>query len=192
MNELPVCALPDIKVVGSNFLKNDKAEGTMYITNKRLIFVAETGRLRKKTEIVFDFPLVYLKEIEEDGRLRKKLVLKMKQGNVRISCNEETKKILPDYIEIARRFERYMQTDLQRVRKIEQKSVSISDVRLKIEGLIYSLLSGGNEGFQDEVLARRWLNAPGQNPFPRGCVTMPQETTTMTAQRGSETTWKIL
>lgn len=165
VNELPVCALPDIKVVGSNFLKNDKAEGTMYITNKRLIFVAETGRLRKKTEIVFDFPLVYLKEIEEDGRLRKKLVLKMKQGNVRISCNEETKKVLPDYIEIARRFERYMQTDLQRVRKLEQKSVSISDVRLKIEGLVYSLLSGGNVGFQDEVSARRWLDAR-KEPIP--------------------------
>jgi len=155
VNELPVCALPEVKVVGSNFLKHDKADGTLFITNKRLIFIAETGRLRKKTETVFDFPLVYLKEIEEVGRLTKKLVLRLKQGNVRISCNEETKKVLPDYLEIARRFEKYMQTDLQRVRKIEQKSVSISEVRLKIEGLVHTLLSGGSDWAQEEPPSRR-------------------------------------
>ncbi|MHA2377908.1 MAG: hypothetical protein ACXADO_04980 [Candidatus Thorarchaeota archaeon] len=168
VNELPVCALPEIKVVGSNFLKNDKAEGTLFITNKRLIFIAETGRLRKKTEVVFDFPLVYLKEIEEVGRLTKKLVLRLKQGNLRISCNEETKKVLPDYLEIARRFEKYMQTDMQRVRKIEQKSVSISDVRLKIEGLVYTLLSGSSEGLHENLLSRRPFGAarePDPNRF---------------------------
>ncbi|MFW9944618.1 MAG: hypothetical protein ACFFB7_06435 [Candidatus Sifarchaeia archaeon] len=155
VNELPVCALPDIRVVGSNFLKQDKAEGTLFITNKRLIFIAETGRLRKKTETIFDFPLVYLKEIDEVGRLTKKLVLRLKQGNLRISCNEETKKVLPDYLEIARRFEKYMQTDMQRVRKIEQKSISISDVRLKIEGLVYTLLSGGGDWAQQQPSTRR-------------------------------------
>ncbi|MHA2384686.1 MAG: hypothetical protein ACXAEE_00595 [Candidatus Thorarchaeota archaeon] len=141
VNELPVAALPDIRVVGSNFLKNDKAYGTLFITNKRLFLVAETGRLRKKTEIVFQFPLMYLKGIEEDGRLRKKLVLRLKQGDLKISCSEDTKKVMPDYFEIARKFEKYMQSDLQRVRKIEQKNLNISDVRLKIEGLVYSLLS---------------------------------------------------
>ncbi|MFW9887947.1 MAG: hypothetical protein ACFFER_07185 [Candidatus Thorarchaeota archaeon] len=141
VNELPVAALPDIRVVGSNFLKNDKAYGTLFITNKRLFLMAETGRLRKKTEIVFQFPLMYLKDIEEDGRLRKRIVLRLKQGDLKISCNEDTKKVMPDYFEIARKFEKYMQSDLQRVRKIEQKNLNISDVRLKIEGLVYSLLS---------------------------------------------------
>ena len=141
VNELPVAALPDIRVVGSNFLKNDKAYGTLFITNKRLFLVAETGLLRKKTEIVFQFPLMYLKDIEEDGRLRKRIVLRLKQGDVKISCSEDTKKVMPDYFEIARKFDKYMQSDLQRVRKIEQKNLNISDVRLKIEGLVYSLLS---------------------------------------------------
>ena len=142
VNELPVCALPDIKVVGSDFLKNDKAEGTLYITNRRIILVAETGRLRKKTGPVFDFPLLYLNTVEEDGRLRKRLVLRMKQGYLRISCSEETMQVLPDYLSIAQRFEKYVQTDMQRVRKIEQVNVNISDVRMKIERLVHSLLSG--------------------------------------------------
>lgn len=141
VGELPVCALPDVKVTGSDFLKNDKASGTLYITNKRFMFVAEIGRVRRKMETIFDFPLVYLKSIEEDGRLRKRIVLKLKQGDVKISCTDQTKKVLPDYIEIARKFDRYIQTDMQRVRKLEQNEVSISDVRLKIEGMVYSLLS---------------------------------------------------
>lgn len=141
VGELPVCALPDVKAVGSDFLKNDKALGTLYLTNKRLLFLAETGRVRKKTEVIFDIPLLYLKSIEEDGRFRKRLVLKLKQGDVRISCSDQTKKVLPDYVEIARKFDRYVQTDIQRVRKIEQKEVNISDVRLRIEGAVYSLLS---------------------------------------------------
>jgi hypothetical protein len=149
VGELPVCALPEVKVAGSDFLKNDKALGTLYLTNKRVLFMAETGRVRKRIETIFDFPLLYLKSIEEDGRFRKRLVLKLKQGEVRISCTDQTKKVLPDYVEIARKFDRYVQTDMQRVRKIEQEEVSISDVRLKIEGMVYSLLSPNKR--QDET-----------------------------------------
>jgi len=148
VNELPVCALPEIRIAGSDFLKNDKALGTLYITNRRLVFMAETGRLRKKTDIIFDFPLMYLKSIEGDGRLRKRVVLRMKQGDVKLSCNEQTEKVLPDYVEIARKFDKYMQSDLQRTRKLGQSDVTISDVRLKIENLVYSLISSGGAGDQ--------------------------------------------
>ncbi|TFG34977.1 hypothetical protein EU527_00580 [Candidatus Thorarchaeota archaeon] len=153
VGELPVCALPDIKVAGSDFLKNDKAFGTMYVTNKRLMLVAEVGRVRRKMETIFDFPLIYLNGVEEDGRFRKRLVLKLKQGEIKISCTDQTKKVFPDYIEIARKFERYIQTDMQRVRKLEQNDASISDVRLKIEGMIYSLLST-NPRYDDQPAAK--------------------------------------
>ncbi|TFG14995.1 hypothetical protein EU537_01775 [Candidatus Thorarchaeota archaeon] len=141
VNELPVCAIPEIKLSGSDFLKHDKATGILYITNKRLIFIAETGMVRKKTEVVFDFPLVYLKSLEEDGRFRKRLVLKLKQGDVRVDCDEQTEQVLSDYIQIAKKFDRYVQDDMHRVRKIEATSVNVSDVRLKIEELVYSILS---------------------------------------------------
>ncbi|MGQ4910804.1 MAG: hypothetical protein ACP6KW_01410 [Candidatus Thorarchaeota archaeon] len=147
VGELPVCALPDIRVTGSDFLKHSKAVGTLFLTNLRLIFVAETGRVRKKTEAIFDFPLAYLKSIEEDGRFRKRLVLRMKQGEVRITSSDQTKRVLPDYVEIARKFDKYIQTDMQRVRRIEQNEVSISDVRLKIEELVYSLLSTSTRSY---------------------------------------------
>lgn len=160
VGELPVCALPEIKIAGSDFLKNDKAFGTLFITNRRLLFIAETGRVRKKMETIFDFPLIYLKSIEEDGRLRKRLVLKLKQGELRATCSDQTKKVLPDYIEIARKFDKYIQTDMQRVRKIEQADVSTSDVRLKIEGMVYSLLSTNDRSQYDEDM-------PLMRPSPR-------------------------
>ncbi|TFF92556.1 hypothetical protein EU546_07425 [Candidatus Thorarchaeota archaeon] len=146
VNELPVCALSEIRVTGSDFLKHDKATGTLYITNKRIVFIAEVGTFRKNMEIIFDFPLIYLNSIEEDGRIRKRLVLKMKQGDLKLSCDEQTEEVLPDYLEIAKKFDRYMQTDMQRVRRIEQSTLNISDVRLKIEELVYSLLSPSNRG----------------------------------------------
>jgi hypothetical protein len=141
VNELPVCAIPEIKLSGSDFLKHDKTTGVLYITNKRLIFIAETGLVRKKTEVVFDFPLVYLKSLEEDGRFRKRLVLKLKQGDIRVDCDEQTEQVLSDYLQIAKKFDRYVQDDMHRVRKIEATSVNVSDVRLKIEELVYSILS---------------------------------------------------
>jgi ribosomal protein S17E len=161
VGELPVCALPEIKVTGSDFLKNDKALGTLFLTNKRLLFIAETGRVRKKMETVFDFPLIYLKSIEEDGRLRKRLVLNLKQGDVKISCTDQTKKVLPDYVEIARTFDKYIQTDMQRVRKIEQQDVNTSEVRLKIEGMVYSLLSTNTRSqYVDDEMLRRPTPGP--------------------------------
>lgn len=161
VGELPVCALPEIKITGSDFLKNDKAFGSLFITNKRLLFIAETGRVRKKMETIFDFPLIYLKSIEEDGRLRKRLVLKLKQGEIKATCSDQTKKVLPDYIEIARKFEKYIQTDMQRVRKIEQTDISTSDVRLKIEGMVYSLLSTNDRSQYGEDLP---VMRPGTRP----------------------------
>jgi hypothetical protein len=95
--------------------------------------------------------------------LRKRLVLKLKQGEVRATCSDQTKKVLPDYIEIARKFDKYIQTDMQRVRKIEQTDVSTSDVRLKIEGMVYSLLSTNDKSQYDEEMP---LMRPG--PRPRG------------------------
>jgi hypothetical protein len=82
------------------------------------------------------------------------MVLKLKQGDVKISCSDQTKKVLPDYIEIARKFERYIQTDMQRVRKLEQTETSISDVRLKIEGMVYSLLSTNTRHEEPTVTPR--------------------------------------
>ncbi|NHJ13593.1 MAG: hypothetical protein EAX95_07940 [Candidatus Thorarchaeota archaeon] len=162
VGELPVCALPEIKIVGSDFLKNDKASGTLYITNKRLILIAETGLLWKNTGPVFDFPLIYLNSLEEDGRLRKKLLLRMKQGYLRISCSEETMEVLPDYVSIAKRFDKYVQKDMQRVRKIEQANVNISDARMKIESLVYSLLAGDlDPGYHD-----RRMDTFGQHREP--------------------------
>ncbi|TXT57724.1 MAG: hypothetical protein BAJATHORv1_10428 [Candidatus Thorarchaeota archaeon] len=141
VNELPVCAFPDVKLTGSDFIKADKSTGTLFITNKRVVFIAETGIVRKKTDIVFDYPLIYLNSIGEDGRIRKRVVLKFKQGEVKITCCEQTERVLPDYIEIARKFDKYIQTDLQRVRKLEQGDLNISEVRMKIENLVYSLLA---------------------------------------------------
>ena len=154
VNELPVCALPEIRITGSDFLRNDKATGTLYITNRRIIFIAETGLVRKKMEILFDFPLLYMNSIEEDGRFRKRLVLRLKQGEIKISCNEQTQKVLPDYIEIGRKFDRYQQTDLQRVRRIEQTDANVSDVRIKIESLVYSLLASNNQSGEYSVTPR--------------------------------------
>jgi len=160
VGELPVCALPEIRIAGSDFLKNDKALGTMYVTNKRIMLVAEVGRVRRKMETVFDFPLIYLNGIEEDGRFRKRLVLKLKQGEIKISCSDQTKKVFPDYIEIARKFERYIQTDMQRVRKLEQNDANISDVRLKIEGMIYSLLSTNSRYENQPTITQREMHQP--------------------------------
>lgn len=162
VGELPVCAMPNIRVTGSDFLKNEKATGSLFVTNKRLVFIAETGLVRKKMESVFDFPLMYLKSVEEDGRFRRRLVLKMKQGDLRISCSDQTMRILPDYIEIARKFDKYIQTDMQRVRKLEQDETNISDVRLKIEELVYTLLSSSTRGYEDMT------NPPPVDPYRRG------------------------
>ncbi|MFO7836012.1 MAG: hypothetical protein R6V83_05105 [Candidatus Thorarchaeota archaeon] len=142
VKELPVCALPEIKLAGSDFLKNDKACGTLYMTNKRLVFIAETGHIRKSMEVIFDFPLVYHTGFSEEGRLRKRMVMKLKQGDIKFECSEQTEKVLPDYIQIAKQFDRYVQTDLERVRKLEQQKTNSGEVRLKIERLVYQLLSG--------------------------------------------------
>ncbi len=151
VGELPVCAFPEIRVTGSDFLKHDKATGTLYVTNRRLIFIATTGTIRKKTEVVFQFPLMYLNGFEEDGRFRKRLVIKFKQGVLKIACSEQTQRVLPDYIEIARKFDRYIQTDMQRVRKIEANDVNASDARLRIDELVYQLLSSNHYSIPEEM-----------------------------------------
>jgi transposase-like protein len=165
VNELPVCALPNIRITGSDFLKTEKASGTLYITNRRLVFIAKTGLVRRKMEVIFDYPLIYLNRVEEDGRLRKRLVLKMKQGEIKMVCSNQTKKVMPDYVEIARKFDKYVQTDLGRVRQLEQKEINVSDVRLKIEKLVYQLLSVG-DGHPTHIPQGSYCNDPRREYDP--------------------------
>jgi len=172
VNELPVCAFPRVRVTGSDFLKHDKATGTLYITNRRFIFIAKTGTLRKRTEVIFDFPLLYLNGIEEDGRFRKRLVLKLKQGDIKLSCSEQTQRVLPDYVEIAKRFDRYVQTDLQRVRRLEQHDVSATDARMRIDEMVYSLLSRDRHVSSSERAPRRIARAGWSRPIVERSPTM--------------------
>ena len=58
------------------------------------------------------------------------------------------------------KFDKYIQTNMQRVRKIEQQDVSTSDVRLKIEGMVYSLLSTNTRSQYDN-------RDPIRQPAPR-------------------------
>lgn len=168
VKELPVCALPEIKLAGSDFLKNDKACGTLYITNKRLVFIAETGHIRKSMEVIFDFPLVYHTGFSEEGRIRKRMVMKFKQGDLKLDCSEQTEKVLPDYIQIAKQFDKYVQTDLERVRKLEQQKTNSGEVRLQIERLVYQLLSGRREKQRktggEKNLGRRTQISPDIRP----------------------------
>ncbi len=141
VNELPVCALPDIRLTGSDFLKHDKAAGTLYLTDRRMVFIATTGTIRKRESVVFDFPLPYLSGIEEDGRRKKRLVLRMQQGDIRIVCPEGTRRVMSDYMEIARSFAKYAQTNLQRTRQLQRFSCAPDEVRIRILDLIDDLLS---------------------------------------------------
>ncbi len=141
VGELPVCAFPKIRIVGSDFLRNDKALGNLYITNRRLVFIAETGRVRKRTDVVFEFPLAYFTGFEEEGRFRKRTIMRFKQGIIRLHCSEQTLKVMPDFIEIARTFDRYVQIDLQRVRRLEQRTLNVDDLRIKIDELTHNLLA---------------------------------------------------
>ncbi len=171
VNEHPVCAFPDIALAGSDFLKNDKARGTLFITDVRMVFIAETGRMRKRTDVVFDFPLSYLSNIEPDTKRQDRLVFKMRQGDLRFSCNPQTKSVLPQYVEVARTFNRHMQTDMQRVRRLQQTDTSVSDVRLKIESLIHMVLSSRTQGHDTSATVRpsqsmRGPAATGWYPAP--------------------------
>jgi len=141
VQEFPVCAFPDIRLTGSDFLKHDRATGTLYVTNRRLVFIATTGTLRKRESVVFDYPLPYLAGIEIDGRIKKRVIFQMQQGEIRISCSEDTQRVLSDYLEIARNFSKYAQPDMQRCRQLQRFDGDSSDVRIRILDLIDDLLS---------------------------------------------------
>ncbi len=141
LSEIPVCALPNIRLTSSDFLRIDKASGKLYVTNKRLIFMAMIGTFRRRTEVVFDCPLNYLTSIETEHVIRKRVVFKMRQGYIKIACSEQTQRVLREYIEIAKNFDKYAQMDMQRIRRLEKRDFNTSDLRLKIEEMIYTLLS---------------------------------------------------
>ncbi len=172
LNELPVCALPNIKIISSDFLRIDKAIGKLYITNKRLIFMAETGTFRRRTEIIFDYPLQYLTSIEVEHVIRRRVVFKMRQGIIKMACGEQTQRVLREYIEIAKNFDKFAQKDMQRVRRIEQNEFNVSDIRLKIEEMIYTLLAPNRK--RTQVVCSPTESA---NAAPRVVIRQPEPVT---------------
>lgn len=175
LNEFPVAALDSLTLTDSTFLKVDKCDGILYLTNQRVIFIAVKGLFSKKEEIEFEIDLGDVAGTQISGRLRKRIDLITRQGSIQFVYYEELENILESYLNRAKEFNRNAQLNLEYIRQLDKRSINATNIMDAVEKILkiifkagYQIRSQGNfERFeQEQIFTKRNIPIISERPIP--------------------------
>ena len=135
-DENPIYGISGAKFFGLNTMQVPKGEGTLFLTNKRLIFLNEKGIFKKSFHKLFEVPLNKISDVEIRGRLKKRLIVKYNGGDLVFSFPSKMLQLVRDYIRIALNFKNYSLSDPKVVSRVNGLTLETSDLKARVEGIL--------------------------------------------------------
>jgi len=135
-DEKPIYAIQNAKFSGSDIIRVPKEGGKLFLTDKRLIFLAEKGLFKKSFYKSFEIPLERIRDVEIKGRLIKRLIIKCNDGELTFSFPSNMLPLVKDYINIALNFEKYSLKDTFVTSKVSSLMLETSDLKMKVERIL--------------------------------------------------------
>lgn len=135
-DEKPIYVIQNAKFSGSDVIRVPKEGGKLFLTDRRLIFIAEKGLFKKSFYKSFEIPLNHVKGVEIKGRLIKRLVVKCNDGELTFSFPSNMLPLVKDYINIALNFEKYSLKNTNITSKVSNLVLETSDLKAKVERIL--------------------------------------------------------
>lgn len=140
--ELPVCAFRDIKFTKSTIRGLKRGKGILFLTDQRLLFIRKKGIIRKKIHRIFNFSFNHILNVTINGRLFKKLIFILDQGNLRFKASRRMMEAILDYLNISVNFGKYCINDEKILNTIDQIQLSTKHLEKQIDKKIVELMAG--------------------------------------------------
>ena len=151
--ELPVCAFKDIKFAKSTIQGLRKGKGILFLTDQRLIFIKKSGIIRKKTQRIFNFSFNHILDVTLNGRIFKKLLFILDQGNLIFSAQKRMMDAILDYLNISVNFGKYRINDGKILNTLDQLQLSTKHLEKQIDKRIVQLVAGAPEALNLESIS---------------------------------------
>ena len=142
--ELPVCAFRKIKFKKSTSEEIKSTKGTLFFTDRRIIFLVKKGILFKKVIKLFDFLFEGFERAIIKGRFFKRIYISLDNGDLVFSSKDEILKAILKYFNIAINFEKYRISDKISTQLNTKFQIDLMSIKNNIETCITNLLNFQN------------------------------------------------
>ncbi|MHA1129529.1 MAG: hypothetical protein ACTSRC_03025 [Candidatus Helarchaeota archaeon] len=163
--ELPVCAFRDVKFSKSTIRSLRRGKGILFLTDQRLIFIRKSGILRKKVQRVLNFSYNHVLDVSIYGRLFKKLIFILDQGNLIFSASKRMMEAILDYLKISVNFGKYRINNGNLLNTLDQIQVSTKNLERQIDKKIVQLMAGTTKDLELDITPKEELFLGNHNNF---------------------------
>jgi len=139
--ELPVCAFKNIKFKKFSGSDIDSSKGTLFFTDRRIIFYIKKGFIFKKAEKLFGFIFEGLESVTIKGRFFKRIHFLLEDGELVFSGKGEILKAISSYFNIAINFEKYRVSEKVATKLSVKNLENLLNLKNQIETYITNLLN---------------------------------------------------
>ncbi|NHI92318.1 MAG: hypothetical protein EAX96_07425 [Candidatus Lokiarchaeota archaeon] len=142
--ELPVCAFKEIKFNKFSNEEIKSKKGTLFFTDRRIIFYMKKGFFFKKLFKHFDLIYEGFEKACIKGRFFKKIYISVDMGELIFSAKPNLLNAILKYFNVAINFEKYRVSDKVSPRIFDKKEFELMDLKNSIETCITNLLNFQN------------------------------------------------
>ncbi len=133
--EKAVAAIPSISL-GKTETGKRMSQGTLFVTTRRLLFLGQTGLIKRDTSVIRSLPLPAITGIREEGRLRRRLIVITDDEELRLRGSSETLQEISKTITLAQNFSEHSLVTIKGSIRVTELKVDIMALRNALDKLI--------------------------------------------------------
>ncbi|MFW9934234.1 MAG: hypothetical protein ACFFDU_01715 [Candidatus Thorarchaeota archaeon] len=160
-NEKPVAAIQPVNL-NKTEANEGMSNGILFITSRRLLFLGRKGFFNKEIRVVHTLPLTEIREIELQGRIRRRLCITTETEELKLGGPSKILEETPDAINLATSFSDHSLVTTSGSLRILNLKVDVTLLRDELDQLINYAVSPEDQDNRDQV------DGPKPYPYPEG------------------------
>lgn len=133
--EKAVAAIPLVSLSKTETGKG-MSQGTLFVTTQRLLFLGQTGLIKRGISVIRSVPLSAITGTTEEGRLRRRLLITTEEEVLRLRGSSETLQEIPKTIALAQNFSEHSLVTVKGSLRVTSMKVDIMALRDALDKLI--------------------------------------------------------
>lgn len=138
--ERAVAAIPQVSLSKTETGKG-VSQGTLFVTTKRLIFLGQTGLIRRTTSVIRTVHLSTITGTSIEGRIRRRLLVSTDEEILKLRGSSEALEEIAETIESAKNFSKHSLVTIKGSMRVTSMKVDIMSLRDTLDKLIDQAIS---------------------------------------------------
>jgi hypothetical protein len=134
-DEKAVAAVPLVSLSKTETGKG-VSQGTLFVTTQRLLFLGQTGLIKRGISVIRTVPLSAITGTAEEGRIRRRLLITTEEDVLRLRGTSETLQEIQEIIALAQNFSEHSLVTIKGSMRVASMKVDIMVLRDALDKLV--------------------------------------------------------